>query len=413
MDDRQKALQANPARLCKSGAMFSRRGLAGLVVVALAVPLAGPGRAQAPTNCTWTIGMMGALSGDAAIYGRPMANGIRLAVDIANRERGLACALAVRAEDTQGDPNQAPPKAQVLVDDEHVVACICGFFSGETLATGSIFDEAGLLMASTGTNRIIDRQGFDTWFRALAADPTQGAATARYIVDFLKARSVTVVHDKQDYSEGLAEDVAEGVGDRLEGEFHINPEETDQSAVVAKIERIDPDVVYYGGYFHEAGSLLRQMREAGLRSVLVSGDGSKHRGLRRYLRRHGERARMKVSCPCSDPTEIETASDFVAEYLASYGKPPKTYAADTFDVANVAIDALRELSGTESVDEVRAHVVAHFDAAEGVQGAVKDYTWTRRGELVADESHIFMWKWLDGPRRFEYVGRVSELIDGP
>ncbi|MDQ3981804.1 MAG: branched-chain amino acid ABC transporter substrate-binding protein, partial [Actinomycetota bacterium] len=228
--------------------MVFRRVLAGSVAATqLVVPLAGSGRAQTPPTCTWSIGMMGALSGDAARYGRPIANGIRLAVDLANRERDLACALAVRVEDSQGDPNQAPPLARELVEDEQVVACICGFFSGETLATGSIFDEAGLLMASTGTNRIVDQQGFDTWFRAIAADPKQGAATARYIVDALQAGSVSVVHDKQDYSKALAKDVAAGVGDRLDGLYVINPEETDYSAVVAQIKRRKPDVVYFGG----------------------------------------------------------------------------------------------------------------------------------------------------------------------
>ena len=375
----------------------------------LVVPLAGSGRAQSPSACTWSIGMMGALSGDVAEYGRPIANGIRLAVDLANRERDLACALAVRAEDTQGDPNQAPPKAEQLVADDQVVACICGFFSGESLASGSIFGEGGLLMASTGSNRIIDEQGFDTWFRAVAADPAQGAATARYIVDTLGAGSVTVVHDNQDYSRALAQDVAAGVGDRLDGRYIINPEESDHSAVVAQIERRSPDVVFYGGFWPEAGALLRQLRQAGVRSVFVSDDGSKDRGLRRYLEGSRWRARMKVACPCSDPTEIEAAATFVAEYETSFDKRPRFYAADAFDVTNIAIDALRGLSGTETLEQARAHVVSYFEAADGVEGTVKDYTWDERGELVADESDVFIWKWLDRAGRFEYAGRVSEL----
>ena len=393
--------------------MISRRVVAGLVAATLAVPLAGSGRAQAPPTCTWSIGLMGALSGDAARYGTPIANGIRLAVDLANRERDLPCTLAVHAEDTQGDPSRAVPRARELVQDEQVVACICGFFSGESLATGSIFDEGGLLMASTGSNRVLDEQGFGTWFRALSADPSQGAATARYIVDALQARSVTVVHDNQDYSKSLARDVVAGLGDRVDGRYVVNPEESDYSAVVVQIKQRDPDVVYFGGYWPQAGALLRQLREARVRAAFVSGDGAMDPGLGRYLRGYDGRVRMKVACPCSDPTEIEAASTFVAEYKASYGTRPKVYAADAFDVTNIAIDALRELSGTETVEQARAHVVSYFDAGEGVQGTVKDYTWNERGELVADESDIFIWKWLNRARRFAYVARVSELTQGP
>ena len=82
-------------------------------------------------------------------------------------------------------------------------------------------------------------------------------------------------------------------------------------------------------------------------------------------------------------------------------------------LAATAIDALRELSGTETLEQARAHVVAYFDAAEGVEGTVKDYTWNERGELVADDDHVFIWKWHDARRRFEFVGRVSELTGSP
>ena len=393
--------------------MVYRRVLAGLVAATLAVPLAGSGRAQAPPTCTWSIGMMGALSGPYARHGTPIANGVRLAIDLANRDRDLACALAIHAEDTQGDPSQAPPKAQRLVEDDQVVACICGFFSGETLASGAIFDEGGLLMASTGTNRVIDRQGFGTWFRALAADEAQGAATARYIVDALEARSVSVVHDNQDYSKSIAQDVAAGLGDRLDGRFVIDPAEGDYSAVVAQIKRRNPDVVYFGGYWQQAAWLLRQLREGRVRAVFVSGDGAKFPRFGRPLRGYDGRARAKAACSCSDPNEIEAASTFVAEYRASFGTRPKDYAADAFDVTNVAIDALRQLSGTESTEQARAHVVSYFDAAEGLEGTVKDYTWNERGELVADDGHVFIWKWLDRERRWEYVGRISELTTRP
>lgn len=390
--------------------MVIRRALAGMVAATqLAVPFAGPGRAQTPPPCTWSIGTMGALSGDAAHYGRPIANGIRLAVDLANRERDLACALAIHTEDTQGDPNQAPRKARQLVDDERVVACICGFFSGESLASGSIFGDAGLLMASTGTNRMIDDEGFETWFRAIAADPAQGAATARYIVDALGAESVAIVHDNQDYSKSLARDVATGVGDGVHGPYIINPEENDFSAVVSHIRRGRPDVVYFGGYWPQAGQLLRQLRDAGVRSVFVTDDGAMYRRFGDFLRGGDRRAWARAACPCSDPTEIEAASTFVAEYEASFGKRPRIYAADAFDVTNVAIDALRGLTGTETTEQARAHVVAYFDAADGIEGTVKDYTWDERGELVAGEDHVFIWKWLDKARRYEYVGRVSRL----
>jgi branched-chain amino acid transport system substrate-binding protein len=351
---------------------------------------------------------MGALSSEYKKVGIPISNGIRLAVDIANREGGLACGLAVHAEDTQGDPNQAPRKASILTEDDQVVACICGFFSGETLASGAIFSKAGLAMVSTGTYRVIKRQGFKTWFRAIASDRAQGVATTAYIKAGLRADRVSVVHDGQFYSKGLANDVANGLGDRLAGKYRINPEESDHSAVVAKIKRQDPDVVYYGGYAPQAGDLLAQLHDAGVPALFLTDDGALDSYLQRSIRtRH---VKAKAACPCSDPAQIEAASDFVKEYEASYGTPPEIYSADAFDVTNIAIDALRDLTGVEPTVDARQAVVDYFDSADGIAGTVKTYGWSERGEFKAGNDELFIWKWDNAAHRFEMLGRVSDFV---
>ena len=381
---------------------------AGLLSLALLLAMQPSTVAQAPQACTWSIGIMGALSGDYKRIGEPMANGIRLAADIANREGGLPCTLTTRAEDSQGDPNQSPRKARALTEDQQVVACICGFFSGETLASGNVFERGGLIMVSTGTNRTIKKQGFDTWFRAIAADPRQARATVAYIKENLRARKVVTVHDGQDYSEGLAQDVGDALGSRLRARYRINPEESDYSAVVSKIKRVDPDVVYYGGYTPQAGALLRQLHEARVGARFVVPDGSlDDEFMGRALGRRN--VDMEASCPCSDAQKIERAQEFAREYEDAYGEEPGIYSADTFDVANIAIDALGELTGLETTEQVRAHVVEYFDNVEHAAGTVKSYDWSDRGELKAGADHVFVWKWDNGTRKFEMLGRVSEL----
>ncbi|MDQ3916273.1 MAG: hypothetical protein M3323_13260, partial [Actinomycetota bacterium] len=42
-------------------------------------------------ECTWVIGTMGALSGDAASLGKPIAEGVEYAVNEANDEGELPC----------------------------------------------------------------------------------------------------------------------------------------------------------------------------------------------------------------------------------------------------------------------------------------------------------------------------------
>ena len=51
-----------------------------------------------------------------------------------------------------------------------------------------------------------------------------------------------------------------------------NAGEKDYSALVSKLKDANIDVLYVGGYHPEAGLIVRQMRDQGMKTILVSGD---------------------------------------------------------------------------------------------------------------------------------------------
>lgn len=388
-------------------ASYLARWCLAVVMVMLFVDVQAEQRspAEAQPLCTWTIGIMGALEGEYASIGTPAANGIRLAVDEANESGDLSCWLETRAENTGGDPNQAPRKAQRLVADERLVACVCGFFSGETLASGQIFAEAGVAMLSTGEITVLRDQRFRTWFRLVAPADAQGRSTGVYIKRAFDPKKVVIVHDNQDYSLQMAKDVAAEVGKRFDDPFFvIDPEDKDHSAVVTQVKKKKPDVVFYGGYAPQAWSLQQQLRDAGVKARFVTDGGAKVAS----IARNANATRGWLSCGCNDPTEDDAADFFVAEYRNAYGIDPRHYAADTFDGTNIVIDALRELSGGETNEEARAHVVAYLDALDFDQGTMKTYSWDKKGELEATNQHVWIWEWTRR-KGFEMLGTVAEL----
>ena len=361
-------------------------------------------------DCTWVIGTMGALSGDYATLGKPISEGIEYAVNEANDAGDLACELSLQQEDSQGSPDQAPALAQSLVINEELVACVCPYFSGETIAVGDTFAEAGVLMSGTGTNDTIDDKEFDTWFRSVASDGVQGPVAAQYIAEVLQPETVAVVHDGQDYSKGLADSVLEELGDTAEGPFIINPEETDYSTVIADVKQVNPDVVYYGGYNPQAPTLLRQLREAGIEAQFFSDDGAKDPSFGETLGELAEGA--LVTCPCVDPNQIDGAADFVEGMRAEYGEnAPGTFSADMYDVTTFVIDALAELDGSEPIEDVRAAVVSYFDEAEGLEGISKTYTWSDVGEFEAEPLRdIWIYEWSNKDKNFVALGPAEELM---
>lgn len=364
-----------------------------------------------PKDCTWVIGTMGALSGDFASLGAPISEGVEYAVQQANDSGELACELELQKEDSQGSPDQAPQLAQSLVENENLVGVAGPYFSGETLATGDIFTDAGVAFSGTGTNETIDEQGFETWFRAVAPDNIQAEVAADYIDGALGGGKVTVIHDNQDYSKGLAEGVRKNLESAdVQGPLVINPEESDYSAVVAQVKGFGPDVVYYGGYTPQAGPLLQQLTDAGIEAQFLSDDGAKDPSFGGLAGSAAPGA--QVTCPCTDPTKQESAQAFVDGMRETYGEnAPGTFAADMFDVTNVMIEALKGLSGDESIDEVRAAVVEQFDTADGYQGVAKAYTWEDSGEFQGGPDDIWIYEWSDEEENFVSLGSAGELVN--
>jgi branched-chain amino acid transport system substrate-binding protein len=375
-------------------------------------PTTGAGGNGEPQDCTWVIGAMGAYSGDAAALGQRIKEGTEKAVLEANEAGELACTLEVQEEDSQGDPNQAPALADKLIENEELVFCACPYFSGETLATGAKFSQAGIAISGTGTNETIDEQGFETWFRAVAPDNIQGEVAANYLTEVVGAQALAVVHDNQDYSKGIAEVVIKTAADALVADqaFVINPEETDYSAVVSQIANANPDAIFYGGYYEEAGLLRKQLVENGVDVPFMSDDGALDPG---FVESSGQDAAAGViwSCPCADPTKVEGAETWVQEMKDEFGdEAPGTFAADMYDVTNIAIEALKELDGSEDVEEVRAHIVEYMQNLEGYEGIVKSYSWDDTGEFEGGPEDVWIYEHKGGD--ITSVGPAQELIEG-
>jgi branched-chain amino acid transport system substrate-binding protein len=369
----------------------------------------GGGGGDQAADCTWVLGTMGALSGDFASIGLPINDGLKYAVDQVNQQGDLACQLELVSEDSQGDPEQAPQLAQSLVQEAELVAIIGPYFSGETLATGDIFNDAGVVFVTpSATDQTIDDQGWDNFFRAVGDDAIQGAQAANYIENALQASSVAVVHDNQEYSKGLADTVAEELGDVASGPFIINPEETDYSSTVTQIDNVGPDVVFYGGYTPQAGPLARQLQEAGVETQFLSDDGSKDPTFGELAGPAAKGAQM--TCPCADPAQIEGGQQFIDGMQEANGEPPGTYAAEGFDTVNLLAEGLKDFTADDSVEDIRAGLIEYVDGVEGFQGIVKDYTFDDVGQVDVGPEGIYVYEWSEAKKNFAILGSVEELV---
>ncbi len=207
---------------------------------------AGDGKATCPPV---SIAMAGALNGPDAALGINIKNGVQLAIDKHNAANP-GCQVQLKPFDTEGDPQKATAIAPQIVDDQYTIGLVGPAFSGETKATGGVFDQAGLVATTaSATNVTLSENGWKTFFRGLANDGVQGPSVANYLKNTLGHKKVCVVDDSTDYGLGLGQAVRETLGPVADSACNISVKKGDKdfSAAVTQINGAAPDSVFFSG----------------------------------------------------------------------------------------------------------------------------------------------------------------------
>ncbi|VVO62225.1 ABC transporter substrate-binding protein [Pseudomonas sp. B21128] len=246
----------------------------GFLALAVATALGVSAFAQADVK----IGVAGPMTGANAAFGEQYMKGAQAAADAVNAAGGVNGEKIVLVKgDDACEPKQAVTVAKDLTNQK--VAGVVGHFcSSSTIPASEIYDEAGIIAITPGsTNPQVTERGLSAMFRMCGRDDQQGIVAGDYIVDVLKGKKVVVLHDKDTYGQGLADATKAQLEKRgvkpvlYEG---LTRGEKDFSTIVTKIRGAGADVVYFGGLHPEAGPLVRQLREQGLKDVkFMSDDG--------------------------------------------------------------------------------------------------------------------------------------------
>lgn len=331
-------------------------------------------------NCDVNLAFLGPETGDYANLGLNIVNGAKVALDEFSKESD--CKVEIKDFDSQGDPEKATPLATQIINDDSIVGVIGPTFSGETDATGAAFAEAGLVTVSaSATNPDLSKNGWDTFHRLLGNDATQAPAAAKYIKETLGAKKVFVVDDASEYGKYIADGVASELGDLVVDTDTVQQKQTDFGPTVTKVKASGADALWYGGYYTEAGLLVKQLRAAGWKGTFLSGDGSNDPG---FVEAAGAEAAEGaiLTCPCAPSTD-----DFITKYKEVNNTEPGTYSAEGYDAANVL------LQGIADGNTDRASLLDWVNNYDD-EGLTKHIKWDESGEVA--QVVIYAYKVTDG-----------------
>ncbi|MGV9710074.1 branched-chain amino acid ABC transporter substrate-binding protein [Gordonia sp. NPDC003424] len=329
---------------------------------------AGDGNAQCPET---TIAMAGALTGANAALGINIRNGAQLAVDQHNKANPN-CQITLKTFDTEGDPQKATQVAPQIANDQSIVGLIGPAFSGETKATGGIFNQAGLVsVTASATNPTLTDNGWKTFFRGLANDDVQGPAVAKYLTGSMGKKKVCVIKDDSDYGAGLAKSMTATLGSAADAACSGDVKTGDRefSAIISKINAASPDAIFYSGYYAEAAPFAQQLKSSGSTAAFVSGDGTNDP---EFVAQAGDASKGAIlSCPCGPAPD-----KFKNEYEAAFKQPPGVYSVEAYDLASILMKGIAEGQRT------RPQLLNYVRTYKG-PGLARTYEWTPTGELTS------------------------------
>ena len=342
-----------------------------------AAPPANPAGDGTATCEPLAIAMAGPLTGADAPFGTNVKDGAQLAIEQHNAANP-GCQVQLKTFDTEGDPQKATAVAPQIVGDASIVGLVGPTWSGETKATGAVFDQAGLAaLTPSATNVALADQGWKTFFRGLSNDGVQGPALANYLKNVVGVKKACVVDDSTDAGLGQANAVRDTLGPIADSACNISVKKGDKdfSAAVTQIKGQSPDLVVYASYYTEAALLLQQLRDAGYTGTFAGPDGIKDP---QFIKAAGQAADGAIlSCPCGP-----AGGAFADEYTKKFGQAPGTYSLEAYDLATIL------LKGIDSGAVTREALLDYVRNYSG-QGVARMYQWTPTGELTSNMIWIY------------------------
>jgi branched-chain amino acid transport system substrate-binding protein len=349
----------------------------------------GSGTSSGGGNVTsLKIGFMGDLTGENAAIVIPPRNGAKLAIDEYNATNPKV-KLELVEYDSQGKPDQATPLIQKAITQDKIAALIGPAFSGESKAVGSVLEQGKIPSVSpSATNPGLAKNGWTYWHRVVANDDDQGPGIAEFLTKAKSAKKAFVLSDDQEYSVGLADAMAktfEAQGVSVQRD-KFSKDASDYSSTVSKVRSFNPDVIAYGGYYAQAGRLLKQLRDGGVTATFASGDGSLDAQLVSGAGAAAAEGAV-LGCPCNIPFGAASGDlkAFSDKYKAKFNVDPAIYATEGYDAATVFIKAIE--AGNTASDKINEYL-----KSESFTGVSKPIKFKTNGEPDAKTIFIYQVK---------------------
>ncbi len=348
------------------------------------------------------------LSGEQAALGEHVKLGAQLAVEEAVKIfKALGLDLVFVPYDDQAKPEVGVANARNIVADPDILLVVGHFNSGVALPSSEIYKDTMLAMISpANTATEITDRGYPNVNRVCGRDDIQGPAGARFAAQDLKLKSVYIVHDKTLYGQGVADtfrNEATKLGLKILG-YDGTEERANFAPMIIPMKAKNPDLVYFGGIYHQGGLLLKQMREKGVKAVYMGPDGLDSSEMVKIA---GQQVIGTYYTTVAGPMDAypESAA-FAKRFKQRFGKEVESFGMYGYDAAMVGLKAIEQavqsLGGKKPTRSQVAAAIRSLKNFKGVTGAI---TFDDKGDPVKAKYFVLKFE------KAHYPGRVMKVVE--
>ena len=384
--------------------MLKRFSLALLLIVTFG--LAGTAAAQQKGRIK--IAVQAPLSGEQAAIGEHIKLGAQLAVEESSKAfKDLGYDLVLVPQDDQAKPEVGVANARNMVADPEVLVIVGHFNSGVALPSSEVYKDAMLTMISpANTATEITDRGYPNVNRVCGRDDVQGPVGARFTAQDLKLKSVYIIHDKTLYGQGVAENFrneAKKLGLTVLG-FDGTEERANFSPMIIPLKAKNPDLVYFGGIYHQGGLLLKQLREKGVKAKFMGPDGLDSAEMAKIA---GSAVVGSYYTSVAGPPDAypETAA-FAKKYKQRFGKETESFGMYGYDATLVGIKAIEGwIKANPGKKPSRADVVTAVRNIKNFKGITGSIEFDNKGDPVKAKYFVLQFE------KQAYPGKVVKVIE--
>jgi len=333
------------------------------------------------------LGIGAPITGPNAAFGAQIQKGTEQAVADINAAGGInGEQIKISVGDDVSDPKQGISVANKFVADG--IKFVVGHFnSGVSIPASEVYAENGILeVTPAATNPQFTDAGLWNTIRVCGRDDQQGDVAGAYIAEHFKDAKIAVIHDKTPYGQGLADATkkalnAKGITEVMyEG---VNAGDKDFSALIAKMKEAGVSLIYWGGLHTEAGLIIRQAADQGLKAPLFSGDGIVSNELASIA---GDAVAGTYNTFGPDPRNNPAAKEVVEKFRAA-GFEPEAYTLYAY--ASTQIIAQAAAAAGSNDPEAVAKAIKEKGPFKTVLG---ELSFNEKGDRTDADYVVYQWK---------------------